>query len=230
MLTMYRIDDIRLAKGMHIAHLNVRSIVNKWEVFKTHFSSSHLHILGISETWLNNKLPNDLYSLSNEYCLYRNDRGWTETGNQNVIKGGGVAIYVKNNLKSSNVEFQHFNNNNRDIESQWISIRQPNCKTIIIGNICRPPQGNIDNFVQVLEQNLDSIDSNVAEIFMMGNFNIDMCDKKNQSTKRLIELTKSYRLRRLISILDLIFTNSDFISNSGVCDINLSDHQMVLAT
>ena len=74
----------------------------------------------------------------------------------------------------------------------------------------------------------------------MGDFNIDMCDKKNQSTKKLIEITKSYGLRQLIkhptryssdkdSILDLIFTNSDFISNSGVCDINLSDHQMVLA-
>ena len=240
-LTMYGIDDIGLAKGMHIAHMNVRSIVNKWEIFKTHFSSSNLHILGISDTWLNNKLPNELFSLSNEYCLYRNDRGWTETGNLNVKKGGGVAIYVKNNLKSSNVEFQHLNNNSRDIESQWISIRQPNCKTIIIGNIYRPPQGNIENFVQVLEQNLDSIDSNVAEIFMMGDFNIDMCDKKNQSTKKLIEITKSYGLRQLIkhptryssdkdSILDLIFTNSDFISNSGVCDINLSDHQMVLAT
>ena len=134
-LTMYGIDDIGLAKGMHIAHMNVRSIVNKWEIFKTHFSSSNLHILGISETWLNNKLPNELFSLSNEYCLYRNDRGWTETGNLNVKKGGVVAIYVKHNLKSSNVEFQHLNNNSRDIESQWISIRQPNCKTIIIGNI-----------------------------------------------------------------------------------------------
>ena len=60
---MYGLDDIQLAKGMHIAHMNIRSIANKWEVFKTQFSSSNFHILGLSETWLNDKLPNDLYIL-----------------------------------------------------------------------------------------------------------------------------------------------------------------------
>ena len=75
----------------------------------------------------------------------------------------------------------------------------------------------------------------------MGDFNIDMLDKKNTSTKKLIDLLKPFGLRHLIkyptrysrdknSILDNIFTNSDFINNCGVCDVNLSDHQLILLT
>ena len=73
----------------------------------------------------------------------------------------------------------------------------------------------------------------------MGDFNIDLLDRKNTSTKKLIDLTKPFGLRQLIkhptryskdknSILDLIYTNSDFIYDSGVCDVNLSDHQLIL--
>ena len=75
----------------------------------------------------------------------------------------------------------------------------------------------------------------------MGDFNIDMLDKKSPTTKKLLDLIKPFGLRQLIkhptryskdknSSLDQIFTNSDFISNCGVCDINLSDHQMILTT
>ena len=52
---MYGLDDIKLAKGLHMAHINIRSITNEWELFQTQFSSSNLHVLGISETWLNDK-------------------------------------------------------------------------------------------------------------------------------------------------------------------------------
>ena len=71
---MYGLNYIEMAKGMHIAHLKVSSLVNKWEVFKTQFMSSNLHSLGLSETWLNAKLPNELFELPNEFTLVRNDR------------------------------------------------------------------------------------------------------------------------------------------------------------
>ena len=75
----------------------------------------------------------------------------------------------------------------------------------------------------------------------MGDINIDMLDKKNPSTKKFLELIKTFGLRQLIklptrfssdknSLLDVICTNSDFISNSGVGNVNLSDHQIILTT
>ena len=238
---MYGLDDIRLAKGIHLAHINIRSITNKWDVFKTQFLSSNLHILGLSETWLNNKLPNDLYKLSNEYTLLRNDRKWSDEGKIETKKGGGVAIYIKNTLNFSQGNFSHLNESNKDIESQWISIRQPNSKMVLIGNIYWPPQGNVENFTQVLEQILDDLDLTKIELYIIGDINIDMLDKKNSYTKRVIELMKPFGLRQLVktptrfsndknSLLDVIFTNSDFICNSGVGNVSLSDHQLILAT
>ena len=86
---MYGLDEIQTAKGMHFSHIKTRSITNKWEVFKTQFSSSNLHILGISETRLNEKLPSEMFSLSNEYCPYRNNRNWVEAGSQTIKNGAG---------------------------------------------------------------------------------------------------------------------------------------------
>ena len=238
---MYGVDEIKLAKGIHIAHINIRSITNKWEIFKTQFVDSNLHVLGLSETWLNGKLPNELYRLSQHYTLIRNDRNWRDEGQKEIKKGGGVALYVANTLSFSDIDFSHMNISNKDIEIQWISIQLPNSKTIVVGNIYRPPQGNMENFTQVLENALLNIDLSKNEIYLMGDLNVDMLDKKNSSTKKLIDCTKPFGLRQLIktptrysenknSILDVIFTNSDFICNTGVCDVHLSDHQMVLTT
>ena len=69
---MYGLDDIKEAKGMHIAHINVGSMTNKWELIKMNFMSTNLHVLVISETWLNVMLHSGLY----EYTLIRNDRSW----------------------------------------------------------------------------------------------------------------------------------------------------------
>ena len=238
---MYELDEIKMAKGMHIAHLNMRSITNKWDVFKTQFSSGNLHILGISETWLNDKLPSGLFNLSDEYSLLRNDRKWNDNGNIIPKRGGGVALYVKKCLTFSDTDFNHLNTSNIDLESQWVSIHQPNSKIIFIGNLYRPPQGNVDNFIQTFENILTKVDLTKIELYVMGDINIDMLDKKNISTKNLVELIKPFGLRQLIktptryskdknSLLDVIFTNSDFISRCGVSDVNLSDHQLVLTT
>ena len=175
---MYDLDDVRMAKGIHIAHLNIPSLVNKWEIFKTQVVSSNLHIISLSETWLNSKLPNNILELSDDYTLIRNDRQWTQEGASEPKKGGGVAIYIKNNIKFSATNFSHWNTSNRNIESQWISVSFPNSKPIIIGNIYRPPQGNIDNFVQVLDNVLNQIDLSKFEIYLLGDMNMDMSDKK----------------------------------------------------
>ena len=119
---MYNIDDVSMAKGIHLAHLNARSLVNKWEIFKAHFMSSNLHFIGLSETWLNDKIPSEILKLSKGLTLMRNDRKWFEDGNTEPKKGGGVAVYIRNNLKFSENNFKHFNTSCKNIESQWVTI------------------------------------------------------------------------------------------------------------
>ena len=119
---MYELDEIKSSKGMHMAHLNIRSLSNKWENFKLQFSDKNLHVLGVSETWLNESLPNELFELSTNYILYRLDRCWKDIGSANIKKGGGVGLYVNSNLNSSNKDFNRFNCSNKHVECQWVSI------------------------------------------------------------------------------------------------------------
>ena len=41
--------------------------------FKAQFMNSNLHVLGLSETWLYDKLLLDIFKLSDEYVLLRWD-------------------------------------------------------------------------------------------------------------------------------------------------------------
>ena len=73
----------------------------------------------------------------------------------------------------------------------------------------------------------------------MGDVNINFMDKQHITTKKMISLIKPYGLNQIIkdptrysksknSLLDVFITNSNDIQISGVCDINISDHQMIL--
>ena len=240
---MYDLDEIRNLRGLHLAHLNVRSLANKWDNIKANFMNSNIHILTFSETWLHEQLPNNMFHLSNDYTLLRLDRDWNDNNNSNSPpkKGGGVCTFIRNNLDFSENTHSFLNMSSKDIEMQWLSISQKPNKTILIANCYRPPQGNIDRLIEILENILDDMNLTKIEIFLLGDFNIDILEKNNDKNKKFINTLKQFGLKQLIdeptrysneknSGIDLIFTNSDIISKSGVANINLSDHQMILLT
>ena len=240
---MYNLSDIKNAKGLHIAHLNTRSLMNKWDNLKANFMDSGLHILTFSETWLHDQLPNSLIDLGHDYLLFRNDRKWNDLSDLNSTpkRGGGVCMYIRNNLHSSEVAYAHYNKSNKNVESQWVAIYQKPNKTILIGNLYRPPQGDIEKCIEYLDDVLSDIDLDKIEVILMGDLNIDILDTNKNAGKDLINMCKQHGLKQLIneptsysqvkdSCLDLFFTNSDIIAKSGVSNLNISDHQMILLT
>ena len=62
-------------QGIHICHLNVRSIVNKLSQIKSLLKNSNIHFLGISESWCNEKITNNELAIEN-YNLVRQDRNF----------------------------------------------------------------------------------------------------------------------------------------------------------
>ena len=75
----------------------------------------------------------------------------------------------------------------------------------------------------------------------MGDLNLDYFDNKLPGVKELKNLLKQFGFLQLIntptrysanknSCLDLICFNSNNISNIQVCEVNISDHEMVLVT
>ena len=188
---MYGLDEIKNSKGMHMAHLNIRSLTSKWENFKIHFNNSNLHVIGISETWLNDKLPTEMFDLSDKYILYRNDRAWSDLNSNSIKKGGGLGLYIDSKLQTSDSDFARWNNSSKDIECQWVSIKQNHSKVILIGNIYRPPQGIIDIFIEYLESVFEDVQLDKIELFLMGDFNIDFLDKKDPKYIKLNDTIKS---------------------------------------
>ena len=238
---MYDLNNVKQMKGLHVAHLNIRSMVNKWDTIKAQFTESGVHVIGFSETWLHDKLHSNLFHLNSSYDFIRFDRSWKEHDSNTAKKGGGLGCYINNNLHYSDSNYNYMNRSSKDIEVQWISIMQKPAKVILVGNIYRPPQGNIEAFIDILDNFISDLDLQKIEIILMGDFNIDVLDKKNVTTIKLLDMIKQYGLRQHIkeptryspdrnSCIDLIITYSNIISKSGVANVNLSDHELVLLT
>ena len=164
--------------------------------------------------------------------------------------GGGVACYIRNDL-SYNITSVF----PREIESVFFEILLPNSKPITVGTIYRPP--NQSNFLEVLNENMNKIDSISNEIYILGDFNINFSlndsyifSKKgilnNKSfpsdVKSSYEYCTYFSLHQLIkvptritcnsaTIIDHILANyQERVTQQGIIYVELSDHQLIFCT
>ena len=109
-------------------------------------------------------------------------------------------------------------------------------RAITVGLIYRPPSGSVDNFLKVTYESMDSLPPN-NEIILIGDFNINYA-KNDGASRKLKQLSKERSIKQIISeptrssvhgcsTIDLILTNSNYISHSGVLNCNLSDHDLI---
>lgn len=75
--------------SVHVAHLNVRSLLSVIDDVNHMIVSEGVDVLAITETWLDEMIA-DSEVCPNGYNIYRNDRN---------RKGGGVAFIVSNRLR-----------------------------------------------------------------------------------------------------------------------------------
>ena len=93
---------------------------------------------------------------------------------------GGVAIYVNNKL-------DHFRKDDLsviedDFESLWIEIKNNKGKNIMCGGcIYRHPNRDPNKFFKYIENTLSKIDKNKHQIFIMGDYNIDLLQYEHSS-------------------------------------------------
>ena len=96
--------------------------------------------------------------------------------------GGGVACFVNNSLN-----YNQRNDFSKDIENIFIDILLPKTKPILFGVIYRPP--NDSTFLEKLSDSiLNSNSFDTQEVYILGDFNINLIDKKNK-----LILKKGYR-------------------------------------
>ncbi|MCP4269715.1 MAG: hypothetical protein GY777_29775 [Candidatus Brocadiaceae bacterium] len=122
----------RAEQNLKVYYTNSRSLGNKMDVLRTLVSTENIDIIAITETWINldNKHFKTEY-LIDGYNLYNTDRN-------SCSKGGGVAMYVRDSLKSS------IKTGIRTIDSTetlWVEINNAQ-DSITMGVVYRPPNLN----------------------------------------------------------------------------------------
>ena len=108
----------------------------------------------------------------------------------------------------------------------------------MICNIYRLPTGNLGKAVTYLEEMLHMFDLSKVEIYMLGDMNVNYKNKSSCDFKKLNFFIKANGLTQVIentprntnktkSLLDIVLTNSKYISRAGTLDHFISDHQPV---
>ena len=218
--------------------MNICSLWKKLDSIKIALDSQFdIDVLGLSETWLTQSLIDSLVNIKN-YELLRLDRNWCDVNNNTVKRGGGTCLFISNKLKFTTHDVQPYNISCQNIECQWVKIILQKKRNVIIGNLYRPPQGNVQQCIDYLEGVLENMDLSKEDVFIMGDFNIDFSEKSNDATKSINEFCTQNGLDTCIktatrfsrnknSCIDQILTNSNFVAHSGTQDFNTSDHQLI---
>ncbi|XP_075150730.1 uncharacterized protein LOC142224832 [Haematobia irritans] len=154
--------------GLKVCHLNAQSLRNKIDEFRFIFEDSGIDIVCISETWLSDSIPDSLVRLSG-YVIYRNDR---------KRRGGGVAIYIRDNLVS---RFCAQSARDDPIEMISIEIEAPGCK-VFVACVYRPRNDvMIDSFLA----DMQTITVQYKNIIITGDFNSNILTENRLSDEML---------------------------------------------
>ena len=223
--------------GMHVAHLNLQSIRNKIDVIKTHIKLLDFDVFTFSESWLDHRLDDSLIHVQG-YDIIRHDRTWSIDDNNFPKKGGGVGMYIKSCYNYSLAKFANHNYSTEYLEIIWIEIIMPNSRNIVIGSLYRPPAGNITRFCDKLTECINEIaDTGNKHIVLLGDFNINYLIKGTDNMKALSQFELFTNLKQLIheptrfaNLIDLIYSNSSDMANSGVMNLGISDHDLIFCT
>ena len=104
------------AKGIHITHLNIRSLMSKLDMCRHYLEESNISIATLSETWLHTRIPDCMLQMKG-YQLVRLARQTTNNRNQTKA-GGGLCVYVKDTIKIDTSTLAHLNKSNENIEAR----------------------------------------------------------------------------------------------------------------
>lgn len=216
--TVYNTD-----KYFQVANVNIRSLNSCFDEFRDVVQHNNFDLIGVTETWLTEDFPTNYIHIPN-YSLVRGDR---------PSRGGGVCIYIKSNYthKLLNVSISN-------LEQLWIEL-VINQKRIGVGIIYKPPSVHYTALEQ-LEDTLSDIISEVDDIVLMGDMNIDMLKTRSVDTIYFQNLLNCFSLKQIVAVptritqktstlIDIICIsqNISLVCIDTLDMLNLTDHCLV---
>lgn len=219
------IGQNHVPENFSLFHLNVRSQNKNFEMFENLLNTLDVNFsaIALTETWLN-----DSHDIS-----YFNLPGYVFINvNRNFQTGGGVGLYIKDDLRIKRRDDLNF----VEAESLFVDVIDKFGKQFLVGVIYRPPDKNLEEFIDELDVILAKVDSEGKSLWLTGDFNINLLNTENDLTSYFLNRLFSYSYFPLISkptrvtnhsatLIDNIFTNSlENNIKSGVLITDISDH------
>ena len=236
-------NDVELNPGpfFQFGHLNARSLNrdDKFDEIAELVKENGFDVFAVTETWLNDRVPNDCLQIPGYNPIIRLDR--------HQRMGGGVAFFTANSV----VVKRRLDLELAAVEFLWIEFRIKHFD-ILCGVCYRPPDNDsvsLDNFFEYFQLVLDKIRQLPKQYFivMLGDFNAhyDVANPSGNSEVggKLYSFLESNNLAQLITeptrvtsnsstILDLVITNCPerFSASGTLSPPSNCDHSVIFAS
>lgn len=225
------LDEFQSVPGLKIVYLNVRSLLRHHEEVAASLLNGKVNVLVLGETWLHANVASSLIQV-NGYFLLRYDRR-TLTNAGNPKSGGGLCIYVRNELKVDLRLDLMFSS--EDLELMVCTVSPDHQKRIKLLAVYRPPSGNLESALSRLANAIETMKAESSgETVVMGDVNVDYSQNSSQTRKVKNAMNKWFLYQHIAektrithsaaSLIDLAFSDIRFLSSAGVLNLNISDH------
>ena len=216
------------SNNISVFHINIRSMNSNGDDLSSFLSSLEFKfdIICITETWFNDYCFKDYFPNYNGFHSYRNDGR----------RGGGCSIYVSKYLNAKILDTMCINS--LDIECIFLQIHQSR-KPIYIGCLYRPPNSNQEIFLNFINEKIRNVNLSQNICMIAGDFNVDFLRYHHDSAvSRFFDDLYSVSLIPTItlptrqmnecsSLIDNIFVSNPVNFESGVLNLDISDHLAV---
>ena len=220
-------NDLRIknVNRVIIGNLNINSLPNKFEQLKK-LIHGKVDILVITETKLDSSFPTNQFLIKGYSKPYRKDRDRS---------GGGVLIYVRDDIPSKPLDRHHFPH---DIEGIFLEINFRKTKWLLFGTYHTPSQSRQTDeyYFDFLQRAIDIYSNFYTNFLLIGDFNcedtepvlsefLDQYDQKN-----IVKEPTCFKNPDNPSCIDLFITNrASSFQHTTTLSTGLSDfHRMAL--
>ena len=205
--------------------INIRSLAKKFDAFVQLLNDCRqkFSIIALSETWLHSESPINLFEIPGYTFVHKNRISGA---------GGGVAIYINNDLKFSIV-----NTNENSFESLFLKVDISAKKFALVGVIYKPPTFSIVNFNSDLARLLTSFRNLSNDLYILGDFNINLLERDtNMHVSNVYNTLSSFSLLPCIDkptritqntatlIDNILISNLNESYTCGILVTDISDH------
>jgi hypothetical protein len=210
------------------AHLNSQSFNAHYDLISNTLDGLPLHLIAVSETWFSDtNVPRQLPG----YKLFHKDRN-----NCLRTRGGGVALFVANNIKTGRV-IKSPDSSLTDF--LFLELINRSGSKLLVGVVYNPPKINWQNQLKSI---FEELSGSFLDVLILGDFNMDYLQPTRETyefqdflTSLNFHNTVNYATNFFLNsatLIDLIITNNinNMIFCSQISVMGISSHDLLFGS